>query len=415
MSTVIIGGGIIGVSIAYFLSDPEIQRNHPGEIHIVDSSGELFSCASGYAAGFIARDWYAPELEQLGELSFGLHQQLAAEHDGAAKWGYMPSIALSLQVEDKVDDASMADEQDPSPTWLTRQKGGTVERISNKDSVAQVDPLHLCKFMLARCIERGVQVHNPARAISTTKDSSLGVISAVVIEDTRTHAKRSLPCTNIVFAAGPWTPRAFSSLFPLSRAHIPVLSLSGYSLVFRSPRHTLSQEQEVYGGKSHAVFTTHPQSCGFSPEVFSRTNAEIYLAGLNGLDIPLPEVATDAHSLMTKDKLARVREAARILMGRPQADQGGENVDDLEVVREALCFRPYIESGLPIVARLRDAITGDAGRVSGGLFMATGHGPWGISLSLGTGKVMAEMISGMKPSADVSGLGFEADVTRSKL
>ena len=49
MSTVIIGGGIIGVSIAYFLSDPEVQKKHPAEIHIVDSSGELFSCASGYA------------------------------------------------------------------------------------------------------------------------------------------------------------------------------------------------------------------------------------------------------------------------------------------------------------------------------------------------------------------------------
>ncbi|EGD94271.1 FAD dependent oxidoreductase [Trichophyton tonsurans CBS 112818] len=453
MSTVIIGGGIIGVSIAYFLSDPEAQKKHPGEIHIVDSSGELFSCASGYAAGFIARDWYAPELEQLGALSFDLHQQLAAEHDGTARWGYMPSIALSLQVEGldgkktaRGDDwlrrgASRAEaaskdktaneqsnEQCPSPAWLTRQKGGTVERISSRDSVAQVDPLRLCKFMLARCIERGVQVHNPARAVSTTRDSGSGpgpgVISEVVIEDSQTLARRSLACTNIVFAAGPWTPRAFSALFPLSKAHIPVLSLSGYSLVLRSPRHTLHQEQEVYGGKSHAVFTTHPQSCGFSPEVFSRTNAEIYLAGLNGLDIPLPEVATDAQSLMAKDKVARVREAARVLMGRPQ-DGGcggsnggleGENIDDLEVVREALCFRPYIESGLPIVARLQDSMTGTADRVSGGLFMATGHGPWGISLSLGTGKVMAEMISGREPSADVSRLGLTvADSARSKL
>lgn len=164
MSTVIIGGGIIGVSIAYFLSDPEVQKKHPAEIHIVDSSGELFSCASGYAAGFIARDWYAPELEQLGALSFDLHQRLAAEHDGTARWGYMPSIALSLQVEgldgkktargddwlrrgasraeaaskDKGDGGSTANEEYPSPAWLTRQKGGTVERISSKNSVAQV-------------------------------------------------------------------------------------------------------------------------------------------------------------------------------------------------------------------------------------------------------------------------------------
>ncbi|KAM5485525.1 hypothetical protein McanCB56680_001825 [Microsporum canis] len=441
MSTVIVGGGIIGVSIAYFLSDPNIQRRQPGDIHIVDSSEELFACASGYAAGFIARDWFAPQLQPLGALSFDLHQQLAAEHNGAEKWGYRQSSALSLQVEgsdgkktargddwlrrgasraeaavvDKDEDSSMADGKDPSPAWLTKQKAGTVERISKEGSVAQVDPLRLCQFMLARCIERGVRVHNPARAVSTIKHPASGAIHEVVIEDTKSRMKFNLPCTSIVFAAGPWTPRAFSTLFPLSRAHIPVLALSGYSLVFRSPRHTLHQEREAHGGKGHAVFTTHPQSCGFSPEIFSRANAEIYLAGLNGLDIPLPEVATDAQSLMTRDKLARVREAARILMGRPHEDPDAENVDDLELVRESLCFRPYIESGLPIVARLQDTITGATDRLSGGLFMATGHGPWGISLCLGTGKVMAEMISGIKPSVDVSRLGFEGDAPRSRL
>ncbi|KAK2873960.1 hypothetical protein FQN49_001963 [Arthroderma sp. PD_2] len=441
MPTVIVGGGIVGVSIAYFLSGPDIQSKRQREIHVIDSSAELFACASGYAAGFLARDWFAPELQPLGALSFDLHRQLAVEHGGEERWGYMQSSALSLQVvgpdgkktargddwlrrgasraEAAVRNADkgnpMTDRQDPSPAWLTKQKGGTVEQISNEGCVAQLDPLRLCQFMIAKCVERGVHVHNPARAVTTVEDPASGVISEVVIEDTKSKIRSSIPCTNLVFAAGPWTPRAFTSLFPLSKAHIPVLALSGYSLLFRSPRHTL-HELEISGVKSHAVFTTHPQSCGFSPEIVSRTNADIYIAGLNGLDIPLPEVATDTTAMMTKDKSERVREAARILMGRPQEDLGAENIDDFEVIRESLCFRPYIESGLPIVARLQDEVTGSAARVSGGLFMATGHGPWGISLCLGTGKVMAEMISGIEPSVDVSRLGLkDVSPSRSKL
>lgn len=44
------------------------------------------------------------------------------------------------------------------------------------------------------------------------------------------------------------------------------------------------------------------------------------------------------------------------------------------------------------------------GGADGGVWLATGHGPWGISLSLGSGKVMAEMIQGRPISVGVSGL-----------
>jgi len=40
------------------------------------------------------------------------------------------------------------------------------------------------------------------------------------------------------------------------------------------------------------------------------------------------------------------------------------------------------------------------------VFLAAGHGPWGISNSLGTGKVMSEMIEGQETSVDIRGLGL---------
>lgn len=87
MATVIIGGGIIGTSIAYYLSDPAFSNGKRRDIHIIDSSAELFASASGKAAGFIAKDWYTPELASLGALSFDLHRQVARDNDGYNRWG----------------------------------------------------------------------------------------------------------------------------------------------------------------------------------------------------------------------------------------------------------------------------------------------------------------------------------------
>ena len=82
----------------------------------------------------------------------------------------------------------------------------------------------------------------------------------------------------------------------------------------------------------------------------------------------------------------------------------------LSLLRSALCFRPISPTGRPIVARMHEADLGDGVRVPGGVFVATGHGPWGISLGLGTGFVVGQMVLGREPSVDVSVLGrWEAD------
>ena len=93
MATVIVGAGIIGTSTAYYLSN---SSANPQKIHLVEACPELFASASGYAAGFLARDWFSPQLAKLGELSFDLHKQLAEENDGYERWGYTRSTGTSL-------------------------------------------------------------------------------------------------------------------------------------------------------------------------------------------------------------------------------------------------------------------------------------------------------------------------------
>lgn len=152
MPTVILGGGIIGSATAYYLS----ETHPPGDIHIIESSTELFSSASGYAAGFLAKDWFSPDVASLGELSFGLHERLAIEYGGVERWGYMKGMALSYDATIKRGSGSQGDEwmdrggsraemasrstlgsEMGAPAWLTVRSGVEVERISDVDT-AQV-------------------------------------------------------------------------------------------------------------------------------------------------------------------------------------------------------------------------------------------------------------------------------------
>src|SRR5437868_12654160 len=80
MRIVISGGGVIGASIAYFLSR---RGNKP---IVVERIG-VACAASGKAGGFLARHWCdGTPLQQLARHSFDLHAELAERTGG--DWGY---------------------------------------------------------------------------------------------------------------------------------------------------------------------------------------------------------------------------------------------------------------------------------------------------------------------------------------
>ncbi|KAK3331031.1 FAD dependent oxidoreductase, partial [Apodospora peruviana] len=433
--TVILGAGIIGCSIAYYLS----EHQDPSSIHIVEPANELFSSASGYAGGFLARDWHGPATAQLAALSFEEHRRLAEEHCGRDRWGYSATVAIGYAAsaegagkkrgDDWLRDGTSRADAAPTestgaaqggktdddamiPGWLRRREGDQVDFISASDdgrpTTAQVDPALLCAFLLQECVDRGVTVHQPARVVEFGKDAEGNLATVSIVAEgggaATTRKPPSMlaiphtpilvtPCTRLIVAAGAWSGRAFGDLFPDSGTEIPVGSLAGHSVVFKSPR--WHRELEEKG--CHTVFTTADE---FAPEIFARLGGGIYFAGLNSDAIPLP----DLPGTVWPDP-----EAIQLLMRTAGELMGSEeDMDDLEVVQEGLCFRPVTPRGVPIVSRVSDDLLG-AGLTTksgadGGVYLATGHGPWGISLSLGTGKVLAEMAQGRAVSADVSAL-----------
>ena len=76
----------------------------------------------------------------------------------------------------------------------------------------------------------------------------------------------------------------------------------------------------------HAVFAT--DTLGFSPELFSRPGGEIYIAGLNTTQVPLPEISADAKA--DESAMKKLKDYAALMLG--SVNEG----DELQVLRESL-------------------------------------------------------------------------------
>jgi hypothetical protein len=87
--TIIVGGGVIGFSIAYYLALSRAENTAEQDcIYLVDSSAELFAGASGQATGVLGDYGFSPEAAPLGILSYDLHKHLAAENNGRGTYGF---------------------------------------------------------------------------------------------------------------------------------------------------------------------------------------------------------------------------------------------------------------------------------------------------------------------------------------
>ena len=452
-STVIIGAGIIGCATAYYLSHS--GNTKPDTIHLVEASPKLFASASGKAGGLSLKIvcmrcihhgesfcWieadvcvlgFGPATASLGSLSYRLHRELAEQHDGQKNWGYNRSTATSLsegsggsaaQGEDVLGNGGSRSQEatksfisggDDAPGWLTRGMWDKSERISEVGGVAQV---YVCPVLLylhwsrsrqirLTCLQRSIKtitIPPPAERHERRPPPPPSPGRPHLQRRRWRHVRHSHPTrtrhrSQNSLHSSPHHRRCMDTArlqhtFPASPIKLGIQQLAGHSLVVKSPRWT--QEMEKKG--CHAVFTS--MRSGLSPELFSRTGEEIYIAGLNDPTLPLPDLPADAQ--VDQASINELTQISERLLGTGSSS-------DLQVMKESLCFRPVTRKGVPIMSRVQDKDLGGIEtkpHADGGVFVAAGHGQWGISQSLGSGKCMAEMLEGGVRSADVGALGL---------
>jgi hypothetical protein len=73
--TFICGGGVAGLSSAYWLGRMRKTQQH--NIVVLEARSQCFQGASGYNSGLLSCHWFSGGLRQLADHSFGMYQDLA--------------------------------------------------------------------------------------------------------------------------------------------------------------------------------------------------------------------------------------------------------------------------------------------------------------------------------------------------
>jgi glycine/D-amino acid oxidase-like deaminating enzyme len=339
MRVVICGGGVIGASIAYFLSLKRV------EAVVVERTG-LACAASGKSGGFLALDWCdGSPLAPLARRSFALHAELAAQFEG--RWDYrrLDTLAAAASAHRTFKGSTAG-----KPDWLAPEVL-VHQQLGNTRTTAQVHPEKFTRGMMAAAIEHGARLRM-GQVTGLAQGSGEQRSTGVIVDGEPVEADA------VVIAMGPWSVLAAQWL-PLPM----VYGLKGHSIVVRSSPnvspHALFVEYEAANGATHA------------PEVFPRPDGTTYVCGLSSEE-PLPvdpaAVATDADA--QEQLKAMIRSFAPALA-------------DAEVVARQACYRPVTRDGLPLMGRVRGVE---------GAYVATGHSVWGMLNAPATGEAMAELI-----------------------
>lgn len=363
---VIIGGGIIGCTAAYYLTrHPAFSKT---DIHItLLEASTIAAGASGKAGGLVAK-WAYPQ--ELSLISFSEHERLANLHDGATKWGWRkvscgqwegrtrqkvssnPKGGLHARV--KARNTGLPADLD----WIDEELTDKYKPLAKAGETAQVHPYQFTMSMIElaqKSDPQKVEVIEGAKAISIEKKQLLNDkaerVTGVVYALSDSHTVH-IPADVVILAAGPWSPNLFREL--------PVTAIRAHSVVLQS-------EALI---SPHVLFTSISDELGNenTPEIYPRPNNRVYACG-PGDDEPLPELASDV-----KISPSAIKELRNLVHDISPA------LRDANVEVEQACFLPI---GGPIIGAVDN---------TQGLIVGTGHTCWGVCNAPATGKAIAELV-----------------------
>ncbi|PWN29973.1 FAD dependent oxidoreductase [Jaminaea rosea] len=393
---VIVGGGIMGTSTLYHLAhSPSLApQTH---ISLVEAASSLAPAASGRSGGFLAQDWHGAATASIADLSYRLHRELAEKDGGGEKWGWREVDTMSVRFDDSKSKAS--NKLPSSLQWVKAEHVTKASNMGGGGTTAQVTPLplvnHLAEEAEKKLKERGrtfdLLLNNYAEK-ATIKD---GRIESLDVESTSSGSDATLPCTDLILSAGPWMGQLVPSLFPrpFINSHRFLSSAShidgsrAHSVVIRgsapTSNHCLFTDmsfQSTKGGRQKAA----------APEVYARADGTVYVCGGSD-DVPLPRLASEVKhdSRKTADLLEQAAHLSPHVLDTTSGPKAGATVE-----KEQACY-------LPIAERSDFIVAGD--KKSGVWVGGGGASCWGITMGLGTGKCVSEMVlDGTVKSADVS-------------
>lgn len=398
------GGGIIGCTTAYFLTrHPSYDPSHH-KVTLLEAS-KIAGGASGKAGGLLAL-WAYPA--SIVPLSYRLHAELAQTHNGAENWGYRrihcgqlnakarslgqssgqngkPKTegSVSLKKRDKETVGKLTAAGIPKElNWFSPDCVKSYYEMGDPTNTAQVHPYMFTTAMARLAEEKGVKI---VLGLVSSIDKSDNAVKSVTYVDKATSETHTIPATDVVISAGPWT----KSVYPLA----PIAALRAHSVTIRPSKpisaHALFTEISLpysFGRTDTFVKSARTHGKTVTPEIYARPTNEAYACGEGDTLVPLPKTTADVE---TDD--ARCQDIVDYVSSI------SDELRDGEVTIRQACYLPHVEAGSsgPLIGETDVK----------GLLMAAGHTCWGIQNGPATGKLMSEFIfDGKATSANIGSL-----------
>lgn len=256
--------------------------------------------------------------------------------------------------------------------WIKAEAVKSYTELGGPTNTAQVHPFLFTAAIARLAQSRGVEVIiGSVTELVHNKDS--GTVESVVYETKDTSQSHTIPATDVVVAAGPWT----RTLLPAA----PIKESRNHSIVVR-PSRVISP---------YVLFPElHPRipQKRIPPEIYPRPDGTIYSCGPSDEDVPLPQTS---HMVAVNKSVCET--IFKDISSVSQEIRGGE------VLVQQACYRPIV------VGRRREIGPLIGPTYTKSLWLAAGHDSWGIQNGPASGKIMAELIlEGIARSADVTSL-----------
>ena len=360
-SICIAGGGIVGLSSAYFLAKIGY------EVVLIERDS-IGSHASGFAYGSLSplgeagrENEILPELD-IARIGMRIHTEFSTKLPNETgidiQHRFRPSLDLAFDTTE-VETAQL------QVGWRNKEKGYFSEWMEGDTAreivpslspeimgavftqgVADVDPYRLTLALTEACESMGVEIqHGEVKGVSKMN----GNVSAI-----ETSSGRIL-CERVVIALGPWSGLASSWL----GVKVPIRPLKGQILRLKAPATPVICSVGWQGN----YVCTKPDGL-----LWAGTTEEE-----NGFD---ESPTTDGRD--------------QVLFALQKMISG---LDDAELIQQTACLRPLPIDGQIILGPITDRKD---------IIIATGAGRKGILLGPAMGKIVSELICEKQPEVDIA-------------
>lgn len=246
-------------------------------------------------------------------------------------------------------------------------------------------------WLYEQCLDYGVEFRMSTLVTDADMTMSQTMLSLNVTDNNKDNKTASvLRCDNLVIAAGPWSPALFKVLFPWSPVKFDPVISAGDWIVFENP--VMPADSEIA-----AVYID--DIVGHKLEFAGRNDHTIWATGEKSGVGKVPNVEEEPEP--DQRNLAKLKAYADTFLNH--------DIKELRVISQGRSYRPTTRNRLPVIAGIppcrlsKTTVHCNDSRTS--VYLNSGHGSYGVSLGMGSGKIMSQILMHKEPDLAVSKFG----------